>query len=737
MARPPRTSHARSRARSVAPERRGRRTLWAGLVLVIVVLAAGGVWWWTRAGSADGPFILISIDTLRADRLPLYGYAKGRTPALDAFAKDAIVFDRAYAHAPQTLPSHASMFTGRLPFEHKVRDNLGFTLAPETTTLASLFRSAGYRTAGFASAFVLRPETGVGLGFDVYDATLPPAAADQAPAEILRSGPATLAAATKWLDTLADGRFFLFFHIYEPHAPYTPPTKFAMADPYDGEVAFADEIVGQLLDVLRRRHWYDTATIVFTADHGEGLDDHGEKEHGLFVYEETIRVPLAIKLPNQRRSGSRTASLVQHIDLMPTLAGLAGLTPPSGIRGRSLQPLLTGRGDIPAQGVYAEALYSRYHFGWSELTMLVDGRYKFIQAPRPELYDLERDPRERENIVDARAQQTAALRAGLNAMVAGRTLDAPGAVSAEDRERLAALGYVGTRAPVPASTSGASLPDPKDKVGTLVMYREAVDLVSAREYEEGVRLLKKVLDDNPDMVDAWIHYAAVNIRLGRNTEAYAAYREAISRKPDEPGALLGAATLLLSMNRLDEARKHAELAIKNSPAGAHQALANIAIMRGEFDEAARQADLAAKADPTLPFPLFVRGMIAYNRQQYAEALPLLSQAREGYARRTTQPSDLHFFIGDSLARLGRYEEAQPYFIQELRLYPQNIRARAGLAMLLQSLNRPDDAARVIDDMLRISPNPAAYERAESLWKMFGRPDRAAAVRADARKRFGG
>jgi arylsulfatase A-like enzyme len=346
------------------------------------------------------------------------------------------------------------MFTGLLPFEHKVRDNLGFTLAAGMPTLASLFKAAGYHTGGFASAFVLRPDTGVAQGFDFYDATLPPAGADQAPAEILRAGPATLAAATKWLDTQADGRFFLFFHIYEPHAPYTPPSRFAMPDPYDGEVAYADEIVGQLFDVLRRRQWYDSATIVFTADHGEGLDDHGEKEHGLFVYEETIRVPLAIKRPHQDRGGSRTASLVQHIDLLPMLAEMAGFTPPAGVRGRSLQPLLTGRGAIAPQGVYAEALYPRYHFGWSELTTLVEGRYKLIKAPRSELYDLERDPRERENIIDARVQQAAALRTGLDQLIAGRPVDAPGAVSAEDRQRLAALGYVGAGSSVSAATSG-------------------------------------------------------------------------------------------------------------------------------------------------------------------------------------------------------------------------------------------------------------------------------------------
>jgi tetratricopeptide (TPR) repeat protein len=190
------------------------------------------------------------------------------------------------------------------------------------------------------------------------------------------------------------------------------------------------------------------------------------------------------------------------------------------------------------------------------------------------------------------------------------------------------------------------------------------------------------------------------------------------------------------MRRFDDARQHAELAVKRSPAGAHQALANIALMQGRFDDALQQAALAAEADPAQPFPALVRGTIEYNRKRYAEALPMLMAARDGYARRTTQPSDLYFFIGDSLARLGRYEEALPYFVQELRLYPQNTRAWAGMAMLYQSEGRQADTERVIQSMLRNSPNPEAYERAEDLWRMFGRPDQVAAVHAEAAKRFG-
>ncbi len=726
-----------SRKPQIAPPTRPRLVGGPWIAAAAIVLgSAAGMWWWDHTARQPRAFVLISIDTLRADRLPTYGYDVGKTPALTALASESIVFDRAFAHAPQTLPSHASMFTGLLPFEHKVRDNLGFTLAPGQATLASAFHGAGYTSAAFVSAYVLRPDTGVSQGFDAYDATLPAAATDQAPAEIVRSGPETLKAATEWLGTRPDARVFLFFHIYEPHAPYAPPARFTQPDPYDGEVSYADEIVGQLLDALRRQGWYDSATIVVTSDHGEGLGDHQENEHGLFLYNETIRVPLIIKLPGGRGRGVRVAEPVQHIDLFPTLAALAGLAAPPGLRGRNLEPLLGGRGTVAAQGIYSEAMYARYHFGWSELTSLTDGRYKYIKAPKPEMYDLDRDPGEKTNIVGDRAQAATALRSGLETLVANRAVDAPSPVSAADRAKLAALGYVGTQAPAVSPVSGEALPDPKDKVGVLVAYREAVDLIGTRQFDAGLKKLREVLDQSPDMIDVWLQYAAANTRVGRLDIAYAAYREVIRRRPDQASALLGASSVLSAMNRTAEARKYAELAIGRTPADAHQMLANLALAENRFDEALRQAELAATAAPGLPVPQLIRGMTAHRQQRYAEALPLFVEARDAYAKRTTQVNDLHYYIGDSLARLERYREAEPYFKEELRLYPQNSRASAGLAMLYQSTERPVDAERAIQEMLRAAPSPDTYRRAADLFQMFGRPDRAAAVRAEARTRFG-
>jgi arylsulfatase A-like enzyme/Flp pilus assembly protein TadD len=734
---PPTSSTSRKRPPAPPPgQKQGGWGAVSGLVAAIIMAALGvsGLWWYSRPGSTGGPVVLVVVDTLRADRLPVYGYAAGRTPALAALAREAVVFDRAYAHAPQTLPSHASMFTGRLPFEHRVRDNLGFTLDKDMPTLAEMFRASEYRTGGFVSAYVLRPETGISRGFEVYDATFPPVAADRSAAQVQRPGPQTLAAADAWLTTLTSDRFFLFLHLYEPHTPYRPPERFADLAAYDGEVAFADEIVGSLVTKLKARGWYDNATIVVLSDHGEGLGDHIEEEHGLFLYDEVIRVPWIVRLPRGQSAGRRVTDPVQHIDLLPTLLSLAGLTTPPGLRGRDLSGRLFDRGTLEPQGIYAEALYPRYHFGWSELLSLTDDRFRYIKAPREELYDLERDPGERTNIVAERGQAAAALRGALDALVAGRDIDRPSPVSDDDRQRLAALGYVGTQASLPAGAIGKARADPKDKAPLLRTYRRAVEHISAGRLEEGTEMLRGILNDDPAMTDVWSQYAAALGRLGRYQDAFEAYGRVIKLQPDEPNGPLGASSMLLALNRPDEARAHAELAIARAPSQAHQALALIEIARKRDADALREAELAAASEPGLPMPAFIRGTIAYNNQQYDRALASLLEARKGYSQRTAQPRDLNFMIGDALARLERYREAEPYLAEEVRLYPQHVRARAGLAMLYESMGRGPEAERALDNLVREVPTRDACDTAANVWRMFGRPDRAAAVQAEARRR---
>src|SRR6188508_1841579 len=383
----------------VTKTRRSPRPL---VILAIVVALVVGAWAVSRQllkpSPADGPIIVISIDTLRADHLPAYGYTRVRTPNLDVLAAAGTVFERAYSHAPQTLPAHASMLSGQLPFEHGVRDNVGFTVKKGQWFVQQALRERGWPTGGFVSAYVLRAAVGLNQGFDTYDSELPPASGERAIGQVQRGGEATLAAAEKWLNARDPKKpFFLFFHVYEPHKPYTPPPRFASFEPYDGEIAYTDEIVGRLLDRLRALDVYDRSTIVLLADHGEGLGDHGEQEHGLFLYNATTQVPFIVKLPGHNRA-RRVASPVQHIDLVPTILDLAGAPARTGLHGRSLRPLLDGTGNVPDTGIYSEALYSRYHFGWSELYALTDARYRLIRAPRDELYDIERDPSESTSI---------------------------------------------------------------------------------------------------------------------------------------------------------------------------------------------------------------------------------------------------------------------------------------------------------------------------------------------------
>jgi len=742
MARRRTSAAAHERAAPTAP---GRLLAWALAAIAVACLAWLIVWWLRPAAQPGGPIVLVSIDTLRADRLPLYGYSAGSTPAIDVFARDAVTFDRAYAHSPQTLPSHVSLLTGQLPFEHGARDNIGFAVPADTVMLQHHLKERGYLTAGFVSSYVLRAEVGIASGFDHYDSDLPPASPQASIAQVQRDGLETLAATETWLAQQTSPRFFLFFHIYEPHTPYAPPARHAKPDPYDGDVSYADEIVGRLFRELRDRALYDRATIVLLSDHGEGLGDHGELEHGVFVYDETIRVPLVVKLPGAPHRGARVPQPVQLIDVLPTVLDLVGTAAPAGLRGRSLRPLLDDpAARIAEQGIYAEALYPRYHFGWSELLALTDTRFRFIRAPRPELYDLQTDPGERHNLVDERSQTATAMRNALDALVAGRAIDRPAAVSREAIEQFQALGYVSMQAGVAPEVPGESLPDPKDKIPVLEMYRRAVDLAGAREFDHAINLLEQIVADNPAMVDVWQQLGNLQMRAGRYEDSLASYRCLVELRASDPVPLVAVAASLLKLRRLDEARANAELAVKTASNGdrralasAHELLVKIALARRDREAARRHAALAQAADPSLPMSTYVQGLLLHGEERYADALPFFEDARRQLASRTLTLSELHFYLGDTLARLGRHAEAEAELREEVRLSPNHARARASLAMLYRSTGRDAEAARTIDDLLRTVPTPEGYDLAARLWRMFGEAERAAAVEAAARQRFGG
>lgn len=723
-----------------------RYTVILGLVAIGTALAALGGWRYARASApVNGPIVLISIDTLRADHLPAYGYAEVRTPAIDGLARDGIVFDHAYSHAPQTLPAHTALLSGRLPFDTGVRDNVGFTIPRKVRLLPQMLRDRGYATCGVVSAYVLRRETGLARGFDFFDGEMPPSSPEETIGEIQRDGGASEAIAERWLASVGTSRVFLFLHLYEPHKPYTPPARYAQYAPYDGEIAYADEIVGRLVRYLKAHQLYDRSTVVLLSDHGEGLGDHGEQEHGLFLYDEAIHVPLIVKLPGNEHGGRRVADVVSHVDIVPTILDLVKAPAPDNLRGRSLTPLLDGTGPLPEQAVYSEAMYGRYHFGWSELTALTDGRYRYIKAPREELYDLARDPHERHNLAGDRTAARMALRSALDRLTSGAKIDAPAAVSAEARERLAALGYVGSGASVPTAPGG-ELPDPKDELDVLERYRSAVDLANAHEWPQAIALLQQILKDDPDMSDVWGQLATFAVRAGRFEQAIEAYAHVIELQPAEAHAYLGAASAMLRLRRWEDARRHAELAAQvagdagnaKMVASAHETLATIALARHDAATARREAAAAQKANPDLPMPAFVDARLLYDEGRYAEALPPFEEAIAALKRPgAIQMPELHYYAGDTLGRLERYPEAEAEFQQELRFFPQDIRARAGLAMIYQATGRPDAAGRAIGDMVRTTPTPESYALGVRLWTMFGNPRQADVLRTEARRTFAG
>ncbi len=392
------------------------------------------------------PVVLISIDTLRSDHLPFYGYGGVKTPALSAFRDDAILFESAWSHVPLTLPSHATVFTGLLPDRNGVHDNLGYALKKDVPTLAGLLSKDGYATGGAVTSLVLAGTTGVGRGFDFWDDDVVATRPFQALSRVQRPGAEAEASLERWIGTQSRP-IFAFLHLYEPHAPYEPPEPFKRlyANPYDGEIAAADAVVGRFLAFLKAKGLYDRALVILFSDHGEGLGDHGESEHGVFLYREVLQVPLLVKLPKGSAPAPRSvAEPVQLTDVFTTVGratGLDGFTPPPGTESLIATADAPGR---PPRRIYAESYFARTHFGWSELRSLLDGRWHYIEAPRPELFDLASDPAEKANLAPGRPEPFRKLRIGMEALRA--SFAAPATVDREAAKKLASLGYLSSGA---------------------------------------------------------------------------------------------------------------------------------------------------------------------------------------------------------------------------------------------------------------------------------------------------
>ena len=656
----------------------------------------------------DAPVVLISIDTLRADHLPLYGYKEGSTPNLDRLGREAVVFDAAYSHCPLTLPAHASMLTGLLPPRHGVRDNLGFRLSPEHRTLATRFKAAGLHTGGAISAYVLLGATGINQGFDFYDDGIEVQAGTESAGNLQRDGSVAVDALSRWIQAQGSARFFAFLHLYEPHTPYDPPARHRNhALLYDGDISYADELVGRFLDGLKSRGVYDRAAVVVTSDHGEGLKDHGEEEHGIFLYREAVHVPLIVRLPGGVRAGTRVAGVVAQSDLAPTLLELAGV-PADGMDGTSLRASLDGK--APSGGfVYSETFYPRYHFGWSELFAVTESRYRYVRAPRPELFDIDRDPREGTNIVGEKQNVAEAMERWLQPKVAAGAASKPEEVPREVREKLQALGYVGGGS-VPATTGAR--PDPKDRIGTYEDFKRGLALRLGGRPAEAIDQLRKVVQANPEMRDAWEMLGVTLLEIDRKPEAIEALDRTVTLDPTRPEPHLALAKVYALDGRRDLAVPHAEVAASREPGKAYEMLGQIMLDESRLDKAAEYARRSLEADPQRVMGHFVLGVIAQKAGRYEEALAAFRQAEA--ANRLQKGSvvlKLHASMADCLARLGREAEAEREFQAEIRDVPWSSEGRVGLAMLYRSQGRDAEARAALSALVAAQPKPSA----ETYW----------------------
>ena len=660
----------------------------------------------------DAPVILISIDTLRSDHLPAYGYGRVATPAIDALRSDGVLFEHAWSHCPMTLPSHVSIMTGLLPTEHGVRNNIGYRMTGSAPTLASVLRERGYRTGAAVSSYVLRSETGIDRGFDQYDDSIPVAAAG-AVSEHQRSGFDTLKAAERWIAESSSKPAFYFFHIYEPHASYTPPEPFKSryADPYDGEIATADAIVGEFIDRLKSAGVYDRAIVILLSDHGEGLMQHGEDQHGILLYRESLQVPLIVKLPGGAQKGTSIPRPAALADLYPTVLDLLGIE-------RSPRSLF---GTAPAKPIYAETLYPRIHLGWSELRSLFDGRYHYIDGPRPELYDVTADAAETRDLVSTERRTAARLRAAIEPLAAAA---APiGTIDKEEAAKLAALGYIGT----PKNRTGP-LPNPRDEIGQLGKIKEAFRLADERRCDEAVSAFRELLRRNPRLSDVESKLGEVLVQAGRYDEAIAVYQSAIANAERfSPDLALGLGFALLKKGEAAQTLAHAELAMATNPREAHELSARALIELHRYREAADHARAAIEAGDRQPTSILLLADTQRAAGAYAEALQTVTEAE----RRAADMEVPHLYgadylRGDLLARLDRPEEAIAAYRREIANSPDHLQSYANLAVIYLIENRTADANAVLRDMCAKNPHGGAYSLAAKTLTAFG--DRAGAAR---------
>jgi arylsulfatase A-like enzyme/Flp pilus assembly protein TadD len=608
--------------------------------------------------------ILITVDTLRADRLECYGYRRIKTPNINQLAQEGILFSKAYAHVPLTLPSHWSILTGTYPLFHGVRDNAYFEFRRDIPTLTEVLQSKGYATAAFVGSFVLDRRFGLARGFDNYvDNFIASKYQGISGADVQRRGDDVVAGWFKWLEENRKRKFFTWVHLFDPHDPYDPPEPFKTTytnAPYDGEVAFVDKLIGDMIVFLEAKRLLQNTVIIFTSDHGEALGEHSENTHGLFLYEPSLHVPLIIRPIDPAQRGKVVDLPVGSIDIAPTILQFLGLPRPSSMQGTELLPLSLGAKPKSQLVSYSESYYARYHFGWSELKAISDGRFKFIDAPKPELYDLRVDPGETKNIYS----QGGAISRQMRQLLSQTTKKFSAPVSAAPQtkppdpatlERLKSLGYLGQPSRANLSQSGKLRPDPKDKIHLYLEVQEAIAASNQNRTREAINLLRRVVAKDPTIPAVRLALGIEYQRTGDHRTAAKEFRAALEQDPQNVLATFNLALSNAHLNNLEGAVLGFRRTLELDPtySKAHTNLGIVYQRQNKTDEAIREYNRALKVDETDFTALHNLAVIFAGRGMLEEAM---ARARMAIA---VNPDNAEAYntLG-SIHQLGkRYDEA--------------------------------------------------------------------------------
>ena len=657
-----------------------------GLALMALAAALTVI---ATAQTPPANLLLVTLDTVRADHLGSYGFKAARTPVLDRLAREGVRFADATTHAPITGPAHAGILTGQYPARFGIRDNAATPLPPDAITLAEVLKGAGYRTGGFIGAFILDRAYGFDQGFDLFDSEFR-GFDPRARLNAERPAAAVVERTIAWLKSLPPGQpFFAWVHLYDAHSPYTPPPPFDQVfkdRPYDGEIANVDRAIGSVIAALEERGQLERTVIVAIGDHGEGLGEHGEDAHGVFLYDSVLRIPWVMRFPGMERAGTVIREQVRAVDLMPTILDELRVPSPAGLDGVSVTGVIGGRPRPEAPPAYAETFYPKLHYGWSELRAVRVGDWKFIEAPRPELYGLRNDPAELANLAGRQASLAARLGAELSGIASAwsRVLERQAPMpDRETLERLKSLGYVGFAAP---SSSAGRGPDPKDMIAKLAAFNDLLagataDLRAGRRVTAAEKL-RRALAINERAYDVHVTLGDVYLESRQFEQALGEYEAASLLNPSSADPLLGAASVLIAQRRTLEATR-------------------------KIDEAERLEPLSHEVS-------FARGRVSEQMGREGEAFAHYERAV------ALNPSDprTRSRLANMAVRLNRVDVAAAQFSALLAAGYQPARTHLGLGWVAEA--RGDRGTAVREYRRALALDPALKAAQDALARLEGK-----------------